>query len=105
MAVRVSDHSSLRPAGQLVGRAGELARLGSVLHRDAPTVVFLNGVAGVGKTSLLRALSWDARNEGAIVIHLDCRTLEPTDRGVIDALSAALGIRSRTVDGSIRRLA
>jgi hypothetical protein len=105
MAVRISDHRAPRLADGLVGRTVELRRIGSSLSGDGPRVVFVHGVAGVGKTSLLRAVSWTARNDGAMVIALDCRTLEPTDRGVIDALSVALGIRGRTIDGAIRRLA
>jgi transcriptional regulator/AAA ATPase-like protein len=104
MAVRIADRGTLRASDQIVGRAAELDRLGHLLHDDAPYVVFVHGVAGVGKTSLLRALSAEARSEGAMVVHLDCRALEPTDRGVADALGAALGVRAPTVEATLKRL-
>jgi hypothetical protein len=104
MAVRIADHGTLHATDQLVGRADELDRLGRLLRDDAPYVVFVHGVAGVGKTSLLRGWSASARSDGAMVIHLDCRSLEPTDRGVVEALCAALGVRTPTIDAAVRRL-
>ena len=45
-----------------------------------------------------------ARARGASVVHLDCRSLEPTDRGVLAALASELGTRVHTVDAISRRL-
>ncbi len=41
----------------------------------------------------MRAFAADARAAGCTVIALDCRTVEPTEAGVLAALSAALGER------------
>ena len=56
----------------------------------------MHGIAGAGKTALLRAFAADAREAGAAVV-LDCRTVEPTEAGFLAALSAALGAPVRTV--------
>ena len=88
----------------LVGRAAELGALDRMLQVDRPWITFVHGVAGVGKSSLLRSFSADARSAGAIVIPLDCRALEPTDRGVSEALASALGLRDASVEAIAGRL-
>lgn len=82
----------------MIGRASELARLERMLSTGPPYVTFVHGVAGVGKTSLLAAFAVAARASGARVIHLDCRALEPTDRGVLVALARELGDSMPTLD-------
>jgi hypothetical protein len=103
MALRIADHGARHAAEQLIGRRGELERLGRLLD-DGTFLTFVHGVAGVGKSSLLAAFSAAARGEGAFVIALDCRTLEPTDRGVLDALAAGLGTRKATIESIAQRL-
>ena len=56
-----------------------------------PVVVFVYGLAGVGKSALLAAFAADARERGATVVSLDARTIEPTERGFLDALAVKLG--------------
>lgn len=105
MAVRIADQGAVLAAERLVGRGAELDRLRRMLDRDAPYLMFVHGVAGVGKSSLLAAFASVAQSEGAIVFALDCRGLEPTERGVLEAAAAAVGIRSPTLDAISRRLA
>jgi hypothetical protein len=105
MTLRIAEHGRRQATERLIGRRSELDRLDQLLADEAPYVTFVHGVAGVGKSSLLAAFSAAARNEGAIVILLDCRVLEPTDRGVLQALAEALGLRTATLPGIVRRLA
>lgn len=73
----------------LIGRNAELALLAC---RDAP-IVYVHGIAGIGKTALLLAFVAEARVAGAAVVALDCRSIEPTERGFLDAAAAAVGCR------------
>ena len=78
-------------AAQLVGRDRERAALLRLVRDDVPVAVFVHGLAGVGKSALLAAFASDARERGAAVVPLDGRTIEPTERGFLDALAAKLG--------------
>lgn len=60
-----------------------LARL---LGDGAPRVLFLHGPPGSGKSTLLRRFAGDHRGEADIVV-VDCRQVEPTERGFLAALS------------------
>jgi hypothetical protein len=87
MATRIADLSRRRAAQRLVGRDEQLAALTALLDPDPPAVVaFVHGIAGIGKTSLLRAFTLEAQERGARVLELDCRTIEPTERGFLQAL-------------------
>lgn len=105
MGLRIADHGSRHAAEQLVGRRAELDRLRRSLDDGNTYLTFVHGVAGVGKSTLLAAFAAAARTSGAFVIVLDCRSLEPTDRGVLDALATALGTRTATVESITRHLA
>lgn len=104
MALRIADHGARHATEQLIGRRVELERLGRLLD-DGTYLTFVHGVAGVGKSSLLAAFASAARSTGAFVIVLDCRSLEPTDRGVLHALASALDTRTATIESITRRLA
>ena len=45
----------------------------------------MHGIAGVGKSGLLRAFLEAARRDSAEVLLLDCRAVEPTERGLLRA--------------------
>ena len=62
-------------------------------------VVFLHGIAGIGKSALLASFLDGRRAAGADVIELDCRTVEPTTRGFLHAAGSF-----RDVDEVVRRL-
>jgi hypothetical protein len=83
-----------------VGREGELATLTEVSGGEVARVLYLHGVAGIGKSALLGVFLDRLRATGASVVYLDCRTVEPTERGclaaagqvdTVDALVAQLG--------------
>jgi hypothetical protein len=80
-----------RQATRLVGRERERAALRRLVRDDVPAAVFVHGLAGVGKSTLLAAFAADAREHGAAVVLLDARTIEPTERGFLEALASTLG--------------
>ena len=67
----------------IIGRDAELR----LLLDDAPPVVVVHGVAGAGKSSLLRAFRGEAAARGATVIAVDGREVEPSAH----AFRAAVG--------------
>jgi hypothetical protein len=81
----------------LVGRGRERAALLELVERDTPIAAFVHGIAGVGKSTLLRAAAADARARGATVVALDGRAIEPTERGFLGALGDALDGRDGRV--------
>src|SRR5262249_48162539 len=63
----------------------------SVWRQDSAPVTHLHGVGGIGKSSLERAFADRARTQGAVVIQLDCRAIEPTEQAFLTELGAAVG--------------
>ena len=104
MAQQIRDLLAQRAAEGFVGREHEMGLLSRLLDGDAPLVTQLHGIAGVGKTTLLEAFSTQARLRGATVVRLDCRFFEPTERGFIGELAAAIGSIGLTTVETARRL-
>ena len=77
-------------AGALIGRGPERAALLELVDRDMPLVAIVHGIAGVGKSMLLHAAAVDARARGTLVVALDGRMFEPTERGFLTSLGNAL---------------
>jgi hypothetical protein len=91
----VAEHASR----SFVGRGEELAMLeGLVGPAGDASVVHLHGDAGIGKSALVDALLDRLRLTGAATAKLDCRSIEPTERGLLDALA------SGSVDAAAARL-
>jgi len=67
-----------RQAARVVGRERERSALLQLVRDDVPLVLFVHGLAGVGKSELLAAFAAEARAEGVDVVSLDGRTIEPT---------------------------
>jgi hypothetical protein len=74
-----------------VGRKEELAFLLQTLDRNGPLIVYLYGIAGTGKSTLLEVFTGQARAAGATVIRLDCQGVEPTQAGLLSQLVLATG--------------
>jgi hypothetical protein len=81
----ITSAATQRSPAPFVGRAAELATLDALLCADA-RVIHLHGIAGVGKSALVRGFAQRAEAAGATVLELDCRTIEPTARGLRDAV-------------------
>jgi Transcriptional regulatory protein, C terminal/AAA ATPase domain len=95
LATRIADRSRRRAAQRLVGRDDQLAALTALLEPDPPALIaFVHGIAGIGKTALLKAFAVEAEERGARVVELDCRTIEPTERGFLLALGDRLELDS-----------
>lgn len=85
-------------------RAVETAKMLRLLRADGPRLMYVHGIAGIGKTTLLSGFAASARFEGATVIGLDCRSIEPTERGFLHTLSRAIGSQARTPMSLAKRL-
>ena len=103
MTVTVRQLIEVQAAG-LVGRSDERATLHTLLGADGPVVVFVHGLAGVGKSTLVHAFASEARDRGATVLRLDCRVIEPSERGFLAALAGATGADLPTVEDATDRL-
>lgn len=90
--MKVGELLAAREAIDMVGRQGELAALHGLLETTGPRVAHVHGIPGIGKSTLLKAFSAEARSSGATVHCLDCREVEPTPDGFSDALARAAGL-------------
>jgi hypothetical protein len=72
-------------ARPFLGRQAELGALLELAQGGPTRVGSLHGIAGIGKSELLTAFADRAREGGATVLALDCRMVEPTERGFLDA--------------------
>jgi hypothetical protein len=88
----------------LVGRDDEMAVLRQLLGGGGPLVVFVHGIAGIGKSALLEAFAAEARAQGATVLRLDCRSIEPTERGFLAALEDRTGGQLSSAEDAAARL-
>jgi len=104
MPHRMRDALEQRAVQDFVGRTPELTRLLSMLEQDSPSVAYVHGVGGIGKTSLLAAFCAQARSHGAAVVRLDCRTIEPTESEFLRALGMATGRDVATTEEAAERL-
>ncbi len=91
-------------AAWLVGRNDEMDVLRRLLGEGAPLVVFVHGIAGIGKSALVEAFGVEARAAGATVLRLDCGSIEPTERGFLAALESKTGGRLTTLEAAATRL-
>jgi DNA-binding winged helix-turn-helix (wHTH) protein len=92
-------------AGALVGRERELAVLLGLVESGGPLIAYVHGVAGAGKSTLVRAFAARARDLGAATLQLDGAEVEPTARGLGDALDATLPDSDGAGRGTAARLA
>jgi hypothetical protein len=85
------DLEEQRSRTSFLGRDEELTALLGILEEGGPLVVFVHGIAGIGKSSLLAAFAAAARERGATVLQIDCASIEPTHRGFLAELSRVIG--------------
>ncbi|MFI9586890.1 AAA family ATPase [Streptomyces sp. NPDC052236] len=84
---RIGDRVSAARERAFVGRAveRELLRAALAQYPGAPTVLFLHGPGGIGKSSLLRMFALEASKAGRRVVLVDGRTVSPTPEGFAEA--------------------
>jgi DNA-binding response OmpR family regulator len=88
----------------LAGRNNEMDVLRRLLGEGGPLVVFVHGIAGIGKSALVEAFGVEARASGATVLRLDCRSIEPTQQGFLAALQGKTGGELTTAEAAATRL-
>jgi NACHT domain len=105
MGPRTLESMLAQRAGALIGRERERAALLELVERETPLVAVVHGIAGVGKSTLLRAAALDARARGTLVLALDGRAFEPTECGFLTSLGSALGTPLATIADATAALA
>jgi hypothetical protein len=88
-----------------VGRAEELSFLTKLTSGRLPSVTFISGIGGMGKSRLLEAFASQRRARGATAVLIDCSFVEPTERGFIQELGRAVGGEFTTCAEASSRLA
>jgi DNA-binding response OmpR family regulator len=78
-----------RQAPALVGRDRERTLLNELLEDGGPVVAHVHGLAGVGKSALLRAFGAEARARGATTVELDGHIVYPTQGAFLAAVAGA----------------
>ena len=105
LATRLNQILESRAADTFVGRRAELSVLDTVFAAAGPLVVHIHGIGGIGKTALLNAFAHRARRRrSTTLLRLDCRGVEPTERGLVDAVASNLGVRVQTLGGLTGRM-
>lgn len=93
-----------RLSSSVVGRDPELAALGRLLEDDGPLVALVQGIGGIGKTTLVRAFAEHARARGATVLLVDGAEVEPTGSGLLASLCQAAGTPEPSLEALAARL-
>lgn len=102
---KVRELLNQRASQSVIGRNQEIAHLLDTFNQKAPLVVHLYGIAGIGKSTLLDLFAARAQELKIPVIRLDCRLIEPTERGFLHQLSVALGRKILTLEKASEQLA
>ena len=87
-----------------VGRDEELEFLDRLTTGSLPSITFVNGIGGIGKSRVLDAFARRRRAAGAAVVRIDCRPVEPSEAGFLRELRRASGGDIASVDDASRRL-
>jgi hypothetical protein len=93
MARTISKRLSERAQISFVGRQKELEFIRSAISADELpfVVVYIHGIGGIGKSTLLQAIL-NNLDPDITSINLDCREIEPTQYGFLKALGQALSM-------------
>jgi len=91
---RIGERVRAQAAHGLLGRNRELAQLLHSLSSDGPIVTWVHGLAGVGKSALLRGFLEQARAQGHRAILLESRELEPTPSGFLSKICPEASLES-----------
>jgi predicted Ser/Thr protein kinase len=101
---RMGDVIAEQANRTFAGRKQEISCLLGTLKDSGPAVVYVHGIAGIGKSRLLAAFVERARDYNAAVIPIDCRAIEPTEQGFLRALGSRFGRNFSSVEDAARCL-
>jgi hypothetical protein len=87
----LAAHLERSRAAHFAGRAAELARLRGALADPGPSLIFVHGPGGIGKTSLLEQFAAEARAGGHPVVAVDARDLGLDSEVAAAAIARAAG--------------
>ncbi len=101
MAQTISQRLAESARTSFVGREKELSLLQSAIKaNELPFIVaYIHGIGGIGKTRLLQAALSNLDPE-ITSIKLDCREIEPTQKGFLEALGKSLNSRESNIEVS-----
>ena len=101
MARTISQRLVESARTSFVGRKRELSFLQQTIKaNELPFVIaYVHGIGGIGKTRLLQAVLNSLGHE-IISIKLDCRDIEPTQKGFLVTLGKALNIKKSNIEVS-----
>lgn len=104
MVHRMKDLLTQQAMVNFIGRTEEMAFLFQILEQESPAVAHIHGIGGIGKSILLEVFAEEARERGAAVVILDCRSIEPTEKGFLHCLDAAIRGDPTTPEDTADRL-
>jgi len=87
------------------GREGLLDQMSDWVQAPAAKVWWLHGIGGIGKTQVARALAARELGQGTAVAWLDGQSVEPSPRGVCEALADALELGDDTPEQTLASMA
>lgn len=87
---RISALLQQSARSQIAGRGEELERLLAVFRAGGPPVTHVSGIAGIGKSSLMALAATHLADRRIECVQIECRSVEPTEIGFCEALSARL---------------
>lgn len=86
--------SSTRSRLAFIGRRAPLATLTALARRPTGHAVWLSGIGGIGKSSLLREFEVGLRRRRRAVALVRADLIEPSPGGALRALASELGVRT-----------
>jgi hypothetical protein len=107
------DRLERRAVEALAGRGTELERLEAFALGDEPLVMHIQGIPGIGKTHLLKALAANIGGKDVFVVRIDARWCEPSPAALCRAVCREIGgaesedtavVATRLSDGAKRIL-
>lgn len=96
---KISDRIEKKDLKYFVGRENELETILGIIKKKEPLfyVTYIHGIGGIGKTCLIQKIINSLKSK-IIFIYLDCRLIEPTEKGFLTALSKELDLKRSIID-------
>lgn len=88
---RIADRLRVAARARCVGRERELSFLEHAVVIEGAPVVFVHGIGGIGKSTLLEAFASRLEQREVLVLAFDGHAIQPTPEAMIAALATALG--------------